>query len=324
MLIRYSNPAIAILGLFFLSTTLNHAQTIAYDVPAQTGNQAWNGNLGLDFDVNSPIMILKLGAFDANGDGFSGTVQVAIFNRDTSLPVTSTATFTGTAGTLVNGSRFLSLSPAVVLPVGHYSVVAVGFNNTDMNGNLGVAGAVASTENSGSGLISFVGTARYDANTSLDLPGNIDGGPANRYLAGTFQFTTNAPAVAPVLTTSFGSTSMNIGETTALIFTVQNFNAVPITGVAFSDTLPSGLTVGTPNGLTGSCGSGTVTATGTSIGLSGGTIAASGSCTFSVNVTAIGAGAQNNTTSTVTSNEAPIGAAAQASVFVYSWWLWFY
>src|SRR5262249_4021600 len=46
------------------------------------------------------------------------------------------------------------------------------------------------------------------------------------------------------------------------------------------------------------------TAGGSSISLSDGTIAASGSCTFSVNVTATSAGTKNNTPGTLTSIEA--------------------
>src|SRR5262249_8325728 len=90
-----------------------------------------------------------------------------------------------------------------------------------------------------------------------------------------------------------------------------------LTGVAFTDTLPVGLVVATPNGLSGTCGSGTITAVAGSgsVSLSGGTLAMNGSCTFSVNVTATTAGVKNKTV-TLTSVEAGTANTANATVTV--------
>src|SRR5262249_35083253 len=90
------------------------------------------------------------------------------------------------------------------------------------------------------------------------------------------------------------------------------------TGVAFTDSLPAGLTVSTPNGLTGTCGSGTVTvaAGSQSVALAGGTIAAGGSCMFSGNVTGLLAGNQVNTTGNVTGTNGGTGNTATASITV--------
>jgi uncharacterized repeat protein (TIGR01451 family) len=128
------------------------------------------------------------------------------------------------------------------------------------------------------------------------------------------------PTAPPSITKIFGATSINIGQFTTLSFTITNPNASPtsLTGVSFTDTFPSGLIVATPNGLTGSCGGGAITATaaGTSVVLTGATLAASANCTFSVNVTATSAGAKNNVTSPVTSNEGGTGNTANASIGV--------
>jgi fimbrial isopeptide formation D2 family protein/uncharacterized repeat protein (TIGR01451 family) len=124
---------------------------------------------------------------------------------------------------------------------------------------------------------------------------------------------------APVITKGFGAASIPLNGSTSLNFTIQNTNTTTaLTGVAFSDTLPAGLVISTPNGLTGSCGGGTITATqGTNvISLSGGTIAANASCTFSVNVTGTAAGLQTNTTGNVTSTEGGTGGTATASINV--------
>ena len=321
--------AIVAIALLLLSPAVIHAQVIAYSSTLQAGNQGWPGNMGLDFDVNNPITILALGAFDNNGDGFSGSVRVAIFNRDTSALATPAVTFTGTGGALIKSDRFQNLSPAVTLPPGHYSIVAVGFSNTDLNANLGNDGAVGPVGDTGSGAISFVGTGRYDFNTTLDLPELIDGGPANRYSAGTFQFVTSVALKAPISTgrfvTPFGSDVVNIGDTVALTIMIENPNSMAITGVRFTDVLPIGLQVAAIKDLTGSCGTGSVAVADGNRGISvtNITIAAISSCTVSIDATTITGGVQTNTTSTVTSNEAPAGAPASAQCFVSNLWWWF-
>ena len=125
-------------------------------------------------------------------------------------------------------------------------------------------------------------------------------------------------AVAPVIIKAFGAASVPLNASTSLSFTLQNNNTTALTGVAFTDALPAGLVVATPNGFSGSCGSGVITATQNTgvISLSGGSIAASSSCNFQVNVTGTAAGLQNNTTGNVTSTEGGTGGTASASVSV--------
>lgn len=135
----------------------------------------------------------------------------------------------------------------------------------------------------------------------------------------TATFNTVGATSPPTITKAFAPTSVVMGGTSTLTFNIANPNAAAtLSGVAFTDTLPAGLVVSTPNALTGSCGTGTITATAGSgsISLSAGTLATSGSCTFSVSVTANTAGTKNNVTGAITSTEGGTGGTASASLTV--------
>lgn len=131
-----------------------------------------------------------------------------------------------------------------------------------------------------------------------------------------------APALAtspPIIIKAFGVASIPLGGSTSLTFIIQNNNAsTALHGVGFTDTLPSGLVVSAPNGLSGSCGGGTITADegGSTVSLSGATLAGSTQCNFSINVMGTSGGMKNNTTGDVTSVEGGTGGTASASVNV--------
>jgi uncharacterized repeat protein (TIGR01451 family) len=126
-----------------------------------------------------------------------------------------------------------------------------------------------------------------------------------------------AVGMAPIIGTTFTPTPVSPNGTSSLGFTVANPGAAPLTGVAFTDTLPAGLVVSTPNALTGTCGGGTITATAASgaVTLAGATLAGGASCTFSLNVTATTTGAKNNLVQ-VTSGNAGAGNTASATLSV--------
>ena len=129
---------------------------------------------------------------------------------------------------------------------------------------------------------------------------------------------TNPYAAAPEISKAFGATSVAVNGTTSLTFTVSNPNeGIDFTGVSFSDVLPAGLVVASPNGVTNTCG-GAVTAVAGSgtVSLAGGVLAGGASCTVVVNVTALQAGTKNNVSSAVTSSEGGEGNTASATLEV--------
>jgi hypothetical protein len=178
-------------AILLASTATTYAQVIAYDNGVQPGNQNYPASLGNDFTVNSPIAVTSLGAFASGGAaGFAGTITVGIYTTAGSLvagPLSFSGSTATSAGTYNDGDWFKTLSPAVVLPAGNYSIVAVGFTS-DKDGNSTIAGYIPPTQNTGGGLITFSTQGRYDANTvdtTLTFPTTTG---TFQFLAGTFQF----------------------------------------------------------------------------------------------------------------------------------------
>lgn len=129
-------------------------------------------------------------------------------------------------------------------------------------------------------------------------------------------------ALPPTIAKSFSSVAIPAGGSTSLSFTITNPNhIVSLSDVSFVDTLPAGLVISTPNGLSGTCSGGTVTASaGTGvISLSGASLTApGGTCTFSVDVTATATGTLVNTTDPITSTQTVAGGTASATLVVGS------
>src|SRR5437016_88891 len=134
---------------------------------------------------------------------------------------------------------------------------------------------------------------------------------------GTVRNTAVLTVVAPPsITKVFNPNTIPLNATTSLQFTITNpaANTVALTGVAFTDTLPVGLTVA--NASSTVCG-GTLTDTSpTSIILSGATIAINGSCQFNVTVTGATSGQYSNVTGAVTSTNGGTGNTATANLTV--------
>ncbi len=154
--------------------------------------------------------------------------------------------------------------------------------------------------------------------TATDTPNSLNG------TSSAIQINAVSP---PTLAKAFGTGSIAINATTSLTFTIANPNAsTSVQSIGFSDTLPAGLVVATPNGQSGTClsvaggvltaGTPSAVAGGGSISLSGLRLAASASCTFAVNVKGTTAGAKSNTTGAITSLEGGTGSTATANLTV--------
>jgi hypothetical protein len=269
---------------------------------AVTSTNGGTGNTATaNLSVASPPAITK--AFGAAAIPLNGTTSLTftIDNPNTNVTLTGIAFTDNLPAGLV-----VAATPNLSNTCGGTATAAAGSGSVTLSA--GTLAASASCTIS----VSVQGTTAGVKNNSVQVT-STEGGTGN---------TSNASVTVigpPVIIKSFGAASIPLNGSTSLSFTIQNNNpTLALSGVAFSDTLPAGLVISTPNGLTGPCGAGTITATqGTNvISLSGGTIAANSSCSFAVNVTGIAAGAQTNTTSQVTSTEGGTGGTATASINV--------
>src|ERR1700730_1852737 len=220
-------------------------------------------------------------------------------------------------GTVILNATAATLSFAITNPNASLQLTGVGFTDTLTSGlvvatpnglsescggtiraisgssSISIANATLPANSSCSLTIKVVGTSVGTKNNPVTVTSN-EGGTGNTSTAQVVVIAMPAPTIS----IAFGSSSIALNASTSLAFTISNPNASPLTAVTFTDSLPSGLVVATPSGLSGSCGGGAITAVSasSSVSLVGATLAASSSCNFSIRVTGATAGVKNNTT----------------------------
>lgn len=181
--------------LVFISfwASISNATTAYVVTGGHSGNQIYTGSLGMDFDVVSPITITDLGAFDDGSNGLFRTITVRVFDRENSATPLAELVFSqGSPGTLEGGSRIKPLPSPLNLAAGFKgSIVAIGYGAGELNHDLGGGSNAAMTTDDGGGLITFGGSGRFGLGDNF--PATVDGGPVNRYGAGTFKFDATAP-----------------------------------------------------------------------------------------------------------------------------------
>jgi uncharacterized repeat protein (TIGR01451 family) len=140
-------------------------------------------------------------------------------------------------------------------------------------------------------------------------------------ISASFAATAFAQAASAVITKSFAPAVVALNGSSIGTITVTNSNAVPLTNVQFSDTMPAGIDLITQTG--GTCS--TLATGGGIFSINPGTdtfsstsnvLAAGQACTITIRVAGTIIGPHVNTTSQVTSSEAPPGAAASGTLTV--------
>src|SRR5262249_56200527 len=149
------------------------------------------------------------------------------------------------------------------------------------------------TATAGSNSITLSG-ATLAANSSCTFSANVTGTAAGKQTNTTSAVTSTEGGTGNTATASvdveappsiakvFNPSTIALNATTSLTFTITNpaANVDPLTGVAFSDTLPTGLTVANASATV--CGGTLTTTAPTGIALTGATIAVNSQCQVSV------------------------------------------
>lgn len=214
----------------------------------------------------------------------SGTVSVV-----DNLPSGFTATaISGTGWTCTLGTRTCTRSDALAASV-TYPAITVTFSISSSDAGTYTNSATVSGGN--------------ELNTANDT------GTDTTYVVA-------PPQISQVFTPA--TVAPNTNSTLTVTITNPSGNTVSLTGVGFSETLPTGLVLSNPTGAGTSCPSGTITATagGTTFSVSGATIGAGGNCTANVNVKAATANSYTSTSGAVTSTNGGTGLTASATLAV--------
>jgi len=185
-------------ALLFISTVLLSFSTLANaDISALTSfSGGVNATAGSDqlygwvFTVNAPITVTALGVYDYTGTGLSISHDVGIFDQSDQSLLGSTTVPAGTAGTLIDGFRYESITP-FSLTQGDTYVIAMTMpeNNADLQ-------SISNTSVSTASQITWV-TSAFDTGSSLAFPNPGNNGSFSEGMFGpnfTFQTTT---AVTP-------------------------------------------------------------------------------------------------------------------------------
>jgi mucin-19 len=184
------------------------------------------------------------------------------------------------------------------------------------------------------GLINFSGLtlpAGGSCTLTLDITSSTVGSNANTTsgvtttqtpTAGTGAASVNLTVRGTTLTKAFAPATVRTGQASTLTFTITNGTGNPAqSGLAFTETFPTGVVVANPANSSTTCGGGTITGgsgSGT-IALSNGSMAlAQGSCIVQVDVTSAAAGTYNNLAANVTGSSTGMTNSVNATLTVYN------
>lgn len=231
---------------------------------------------------------------------------------------TMTLVVTNSAAIALTGVTFTDSFPAgmVVAPVPNLA--------SSCGGTLTGGGGGNTFLNLANGALAATTTCTITVDVTTSLSGTFDNGTsgvaANETgAAGSGSNIARLTVLTPPsLSKAFSPAAIGVNGVSTLTFTLTNLNSAAITGAAFADTYPANLVNALAPNVTNTCGGSTTggASGGSTIGLTGATIPAAGSCTVSVRVTSASTGTYDNVSDAITSTNAGTGNAASATLTV--------
>jgi hypothetical protein len=176
-LLRSLPRACATIAAALLLSASARADTVALDYTGGSIVSSVQYTLGWSFSLSSPITITHIGIFDYQNNGLIDSHAVGIFNTSGSVPLVSGTIASGTGAELIDGFRYISVTPTV-LAAGTYNIGAYYATGAD-------AYIYSASTVSLAGPVTF-GAAR--SNSGLALANPTGGGSGNSYIAPNFQF----------------------------------------------------------------------------------------------------------------------------------------
>ena len=274
-----------------------------------------NGTTTLTFTLSNPNSAIALSnvsfADDLPGFGVSTVCSAVVMNsaggsRRAGSRILRPQPQTGCSPSS-SGQLAVASTPNVSSTCGGTLTANAGSTALSLSGgSLATSGACTVT-------VSVTGTAAGTANNTTSQVGSTEGGSGPAANASIYVV---AP---PSFSAAFNPTSVPLNGASTLGFTINNpaANTVSLTGVQFTGTLPTGLTV--PSATISMCGGTLTTTSPTGIALSGASIAANSTCQINaITVTGAASGSYTVTTGAGGSNNGGSGATASASLSVAS------
>jgi uncharacterized repeat protein (TIGR01451 family) len=268
------------------------------------------------FNANTIAWHTRIGAFKfpaCTATARTADLAVTISDGATSVapgaPISYTIVVTNNGPFAVTGASVATTIPASITGVSWTCVASPG-NSCPASGNNSISTSAVNLLPGGTATFTLDGAVTASpaspvvTSVVVNAPAGItDPVPGNN--SASDSDTVNGTLAPPTIAKNFGTSPIVVGQGVLLTIGITNANAgAGLTGIAFTDSLPAGVTAA--NASTSACGGGTLTISSNVITLAGGTLAASGNCSLPITVAGAQAQAQpwTNTISSVTSNEA--------------------